>query len=204
MAKNSSKNTPETTITVVEEKGLEADVGTILTPQQALFLQLYFDRESPTWGNAKQSAIRAGFSEEYANTITYLRPKWLSEFIGQRSLISKIEAHFDEVMNMPNVSQAMGAFGPIEKTEIIIEETGEVYKSGKKKGQKKTRKVKIKTPVMVPNISLIKAKNEVAKIAAPAHDPERYGKKAGNTNKFVFNMGPIKEKYRTWWNIDNS
>lgn len=196
MAKRASNITP-TAVVTVEEKSLEVVEGIVLSPQQALFLQLYYDRESPTWGNAKQSAITAGFGPEYANSITYKMPKWWSEFVGQHSLIAKIEAHFTEVMSMPNVSQAMGAFGPLEKTEIHIEDTGEVYKSGKKKGEKKMRKVKIKTPIMVPNMSLIKAKNEVAKIAAPAHDPDRYGKKAGNNNKFVFNMGPIKEKYRT-------
>ncbi len=198
MAKRASKITPTELVTVEDkEKSLEVDEGTILTPQQALFLQLYYDRESPTWGNAKQSAIAAGFEYNYANQITYKRPEWWIGFVRQKSLISKIEEHFDEVMNLPNVSQAMGPFGPLTVTELRAEDTGEIYKTGKKKGQKKIRKVKVKIPVMIPNISLIKAKNEVAKIAAPAHDPERYGKKAGNTNKFVFNMAPTKEKYRT-------
>jgi hypothetical protein len=36
-------------------------------PRQALFLQLYYDSKSPTWGNAKQSAIAAGYTPEFAN-----------------------------------------------------------------------------------------------------------------------------------------
>lgn len=190
--KNSSKST-ETAVSVVPEERQES---VNLTPRQALFLQLYFNHQSSTWGNARQSALQAGFDEAYANRITYDQPQWFSDFLRRNTLIDKIERHFQEVLSMPNITQAMGAFGPIEKKEVIIEETGEVYKSGKKKGQPKTRKRTIKTPVYVPNIPLIKAKNEAAKIAAPAHDPDRYGRKQGG-NKFVFNMAPDRERYAT-------
>lgn len=186
----SNKKTETTEVTVVEEKRQDM----VLTPRQALFLQLYHDKESPTWGNAKQSALAAGFSESMANQITYLRPQWFVDFCRQNSLIDKIEQHFTEVMNLPNVTQAMGAFGPIEKKQVIVEETGEVYKSGARKGQPKTKKKTVKVPVYVPNVAIIKAKNEVAKIAAPAHDPDRYGKKA-NTNNFIFNMTGDRQKY---------
>lgn len=208
MAKKGSTKSPKknknvtttTEVTVIPGNELSLDVDEnkiILTPQQAFFMSCYSDPDSPTWGNAKQSAIRAGFSVEYANTITYLRPKWLSEFIGQQNLIKKIEGNFDDVLNMPNVSQAIGMTGPIFRTEIRIEETGEVYKTGKRAGQNKTRKIKEKVPVMVPNLKLIKEKIAIAKLAAPAHDPDRYGRKPANNNKFVFNMAPIKERYKT-------
>ncbi len=195
MAKKTSTKSAkkETAISVVPEERQEVSQP---TPQQALFLEYYYDHHSPTWGNAKQSAIRAGYTEEFACTITYKMPKWWSEFVRQNSLIDKIEKHFQEVLSMPNITPAMGAFGPIEKKETVIQETGEVYKSGKRKGQPKTRRVTIKTPVYVPNIPLIKAKNEAAKIAAPAHDPERYGKKPGG-NKFIFNMAPERQRFAT-------
>lgn len=195
MAKK-SKNTPETKevestdIQTVEEKR-----PTVLTPRQALFCQFYFDHQSPTWGNARQSALKAGFDEAYANRITYDQPQWFSDFLRNNTLIDKIERHFTEIMSMPNITQAMGAFGPIEKTKVVVEETGEVYKTGAKKGQPKTRKVKIKVPVYVPNVALIKAKNEVAKIAAPAHDPDRYGRKQSGTNNFIFNMAADRQRF---------
>ena len=193
---NTSKKTKAETaeVSVIEENGKEERQEVVLQPRQALFLQLYHDPQSPTWGNAKQSALKAGYGESMANQITYLRPQWFVDFCRQASLIDKIEAHFTEVMNMPNITQAMGAFGPLERKETIIEETGEVYKSGKKKGQPKTKKRTIKVPVMVPNVSIIKVKNDVSKIAAPAHDPDRYGKKA-NTNNFIFNMTGDRQKY---------
>lgn len=193
--KATKKKTEEVAVAVVEEnKEVEERKAVELTPRQALFCQLYFDPQSPTWGSARGSALAAGFSESMANQITYLKPDWFVEFCRANSLIDKIEGHFQEVMNLPNVSQAMGAFGPIEKKQVIHEETGEVYKSGKKKGQPKTKKKTIKVPVMVPNVSVIKAKNEVAKIAAPAHDPDRYGKKPNNTN-FIFNMTEDRQRF---------
>lgn len=40
------------------------------TPQQEKFLILFLDPSSPTFGNAYQSAMEAGFSQEYAKIIT--------------------------------------------------------------------------------------------------------------------------------------
>lgn len=40
-----------------------------LKPKQALFLKNYTDRKSPTFGNAKQSALKAGYAQEYAEKI---------------------------------------------------------------------------------------------------------------------------------------
>ena len=113
--------------------------------------------------------------------------------VRQSDIGGLIEAHITEVLTMPSVTQAMGPFGPIEKTETIIEETGEVYKTGKRAGQPKTRKKKIKVPILIRDTSIIKEKTAVAKLAAPAYD-ERY-KKAANTNNIIFNMTGDREKY---------
>lgn len=201
--KSSKKNDTVTTTTEVtvipeQDKSLEASESEIiLTEQQALFLDYYYDPGSPTWYNAKQSAIRAGFGENYACQITYRQPDWWLDMVRRQPFIKKIEKHFDEVLNLPNTKHAIGLTGLLYRTEVYTEETNEVYKTGKRAGQKKTRKVKMKVPIIVADIAVIKAKNEVAKLAAPAHDPDRYGKKATNNNKFVFNMAPVREKYKT-------
>ena len=159
-------------------------------PRQALFLQLYYDNKSPTWGNAKQSAIAAGFGQEYANVITYKMPLWWSEFVRQTDIASLIEKHVSEVLTLPNVTQAMGAFGPITTTETIrVEKT---YKNGKTRLVNK----KIKVPVYVPNINVIKEKTAVSKLAAPAYDPDRYGKKDGPKFSFSYNRTEIVDKYK--------
>lgn len=160
----------------------------ITDPRQALFLQLYYDKESPTWGNAKRSAMAAGFDTDYANQITYRRPKWWLEFVRQSDIASLIEMHVSEVLNLPNVTQAMGAFGPLTTTETIKVE--KVLKNGTTKLVNK----KIKVPIYVPNIPLMKEKTAVSKLAAPAYDPDRYRQKAGG-NKFVFNISPDRDRF---------
>lgn len=61
----------------------------LLTPQQELFLQCYLDPKSETWSNAVQSALKAGYSETFANNITSIMPLWLSESIGDNKLLDK-------------------------------------------------------------------------------------------------------------------
>lgn len=59
-----------------------------LTPQQQLFLNAYLDPQSPTWSNAYQSALKAGYSEDYAENITGQMPNWLSEKLGETQLVT--------------------------------------------------------------------------------------------------------------------
>lgn len=196
-SKKSKNVTTTTEVTVIPENSADVEKESILTPQQALFLQYYYNPTSPTWCNARGSAIAAGFGEQYADQITYRKPDWWLGMVRKENFMDKIHAHFIEVLNMPSVTQAIGMVGPVFRTEVQREDTGKLYKSGPHKGEKKFRNVKIKIPVMVPNKDIIKAKTDIAKIAAPAHDPDRYGKKAGNNNKFVFNMAVVKERYKT-------
>ena len=58
------------------------------TPQQQAFLKAYLDPQSPTWSNAYQSAIKAGYSDEYAQNITGQMPDWLSEAISENKLVT--------------------------------------------------------------------------------------------------------------------
>ena len=50
-----------------------------LSPRQIEFLRLYNDPKSETFGNALQSALKAGYSQEYAENITSLFPDWLKK-----------------------------------------------------------------------------------------------------------------------------
>jgi phage terminase small subunit len=58
-------------------------ITTVLTPRQSSFMELYTDRSSTSFGNAYQSAIAAGYSDQFARNITHLKPEWLSDNIGQ-------------------------------------------------------------------------------------------------------------------------
>lgn len=61
----------------------------ILNPQQELFLQSFLDPKSETFSNYTQSAIKAGYSKEYADNITALMPKWLEESLEDSELVRK-------------------------------------------------------------------------------------------------------------------
>lgn len=67
-------------------------------PRQALFLSYYFDQKSKTFSNALQSALKAGYEQEYAETITAQMPKWLSESISEAKIIKKAEKNLDEFL----------------------------------------------------------------------------------------------------------
>ena len=165
---------------------------TTVDPRQAAFLAAYTDPESKTFGNALQSGLAAGFTYEYSENITTLKPKWLSGFIGNDKRLAKAEAHLDEVLEMPIKMQAMGPFGPLyEKVETFTEKK---LKNGKTRKVKQVKKI----PIMTISTSRIKEKTKVAEIALAAIKPDVYGKKAdGNKNTFIFNMGPIRDAYRS-------
>lgn len=70
-----------------------------LTPQQQTFLANYLDPKSETWSNAYQSALRAGYSEEYAKNMTGQMPDWLSENIKDSSLLQTALNNLNEFLN---------------------------------------------------------------------------------------------------------
>lgn len=72
----------------------------ILTPQQELFLERYTNPKSPTFSNAYQSALGAGYKEEYSQNITALMPDWLLENIGDMKRLRKAEKNLEEVQNL--------------------------------------------------------------------------------------------------------
>lgn len=62
----------------------------MITPQQADFIAYYFDPTSETYCDAKNSALKAEYSLQYAENITGQLPKWLSDALGQKKrLIEK-------------------------------------------------------------------------------------------------------------------
>lgn len=66
-----------------------------LTPQQQSFLKAYLDPKSPTWGNALQSALSAGYSQEYSESITHQMPDWLAENLGKTKVVQKAQKNLE-------------------------------------------------------------------------------------------------------------
>lgn len=75
----------------------------LLSPKQVLFIDYYTNPKSITFNNAKQSGLRAGFSEEYSNQILYKPMQWLSDIhrvIGDERRLAKAESNFEQVQNL--------------------------------------------------------------------------------------------------------
>lgn len=74
-------------------------------PRQAEFLKGYLDPKSPTYANALQSALKAGYEREYAENITHLEPNWLSEAIGSEQMVKKAERNLNKILDMNAVTE---------------------------------------------------------------------------------------------------
>lgn len=166
----------------------------IVDPRQTAFLTGFLDPQSPTYSNATQSAIAAGFTESYADNILHLMPDWLSGSLGKETTAALARRHIDEVLQIPILVPAMGAFGPIVKKIP----TGKFKTVVDKKTKKKERvEIMEEEPVFVYSASLIKEKSNMAKLAVEALDPDFAPKKNGPKVNFNFNMGAVRERYRT-------
>lgn len=72
----------------------------LLNPKQELFLSLYTDPKSETFSNALQSALKAGYAQEYSESITSQLPDWLSESLGNMDRLRRAEKVLDKVIDM--------------------------------------------------------------------------------------------------------
>ena len=67
-------------------------------PRQDMFLANYLDPKSETWSNAYQSAIRAGYAEEYAKNVKNHMPTWLSENLEDTALLQQAMVNLQEFL----------------------------------------------------------------------------------------------------------
>lgn len=67
-------------------------------PQQELFLKYLLDPKGSTFGNFLQSALKAGYAQEYAESISYQMPNWLADALGKSRMVSKAERNLDTAL----------------------------------------------------------------------------------------------------------
>jgi len=77
----------------------------LLTPQQEAFLSYYTNPKSETFGNARQSALKANYSEEYSRNITGQLPEWLSDNISKLKRLQKAEKVLDTTLDYAPVDE---------------------------------------------------------------------------------------------------
>lgn len=92
----------------------------LLTPQQELFLSYYTNPKSDTFSNAKQSALKAGYSEEYSNNITGQLPDWLSESLGDMKRLRKAERVLDRILELDPLDQEGKVDNALLKTQADV------------------------------------------------------------------------------------
>lgn len=72
-----------------------------LDTRQQNFIVAYYAPESKTYLNVYRSALAAGYKDEYAQNVTHLMPKWLSEQMGYKERViakakNRLEQFIDE------------------------------------------------------------------------------------------------------------
>lgn len=69
-------------------------------PRHIEFLKYWLDPKSETFDNVKQSAIKAGYSESYADSLTAFGLKWLEEAKKrQKKMLEKAERNLDKALD---------------------------------------------------------------------------------------------------------
>jgi hypothetical protein len=79
----------------------------LLNPKQVTFLSAYLNPASETHGNALQSALKAGYSQNYAESIVAQGADWLKESLGDTKhdkMLAKAEKNLHEFLELdPNI-----------------------------------------------------------------------------------------------------
>lgn len=89
-------------------------------PRQALFLSYYLDPTSATFSNALQSALRAGYSQKYAEVLTGQMPDWLSENLSDNKRLSKAEKILDKTLELEAVNEEGKVDNQLLKTQTDV------------------------------------------------------------------------------------
>ena len=71
----------------------------LLDPRQKECWDLYVNPKSKTFGNATQSAIKAGYEPDYADQIT--TAEWFKGKIRRLNLLDKAERNLDKILDLP-------------------------------------------------------------------------------------------------------
>ena len=77
-----------------------------LDPRQQAFKEAYMNPASPTFSNAQQSALVAGYSEDYARSITVQGGAWFDEIRGDLERQQKADDVLDHHLSEKSLDAA--------------------------------------------------------------------------------------------------
>lgn len=120
-----------------------------LDPRQALTLSYYTNPKSETFGDLKNSCIRAGFSASYGDSITGKTVKWLSQnVVDDVKRIMQAEKNLDRYISLKN--DKLETKNDIEKAKLQIDVSKFVLKTRAR--SKYSEDKEIETPNVTINI----------------------------------------------------
>lgn len=110
------------------------------TPQQLDFAMRYYLPNSPTYGNALQSALKAGYKQEYAEVITTKDLVWvegiLSEIVGKpedkANLVAKAKKVLSKSLDSPDDKLAQDTAKFIANTDAEFSKKQDFTSGGEK------------------------------------------------------------------------
>jgi len=98
-----------------------------LDPRQQNFLAYYLNPKSETFSNCYKSALKAGYKEEYAKTLTAQMPDWLSDNINRANMLIKAERNLEKALDIPIYDKDIGQRA-LDATKFVASRLGkEVY-----------------------------------------------------------------------------
>lgn len=108
------------------------------TPQQIKFAMFYYLPDSPTFGNAMQSALRAGFSDQYARSITVKNLNWIKDIVSEiggkgvtkDKLVRKAKKVLDKSLDSEDEKIAQDTAKFIAKTTTEFSEKQDIVSNG--------------------------------------------------------------------------
>ena len=108
------------------------------TPQQIKFAMFYYLPDSPTYGNARQSALRAGFSDKYSRNITVKNLNWIKDVVleiggkgvTKDKLVRKAKRVLDKSLDSEDEKIAQDTAKFIAKTTTEFSEKQDIVSNG--------------------------------------------------------------------------
>lgn len=110
------------------------------TPQQIRFAMFYYLPDSETFGNAQRSALRAGFSETVAKSITTKNLKWIDEIrseivggiVSKDSLVRRAKTVVERTLNGDDERLSLDAAKFVLKSTAEFSEKQDITTAGEK------------------------------------------------------------------------
>lgn len=108
------------------------------TPQQIKFAMFYYLPDSPTYGNARQSALKAGFSDKYSRNITVKNLNWIKDVVleiggkgvSKDKLVRKAKRVLDKSLDSEDEKIAQDTAKFIAKTTTEFSEKQDIVSNG--------------------------------------------------------------------------